>query len=310
MPDLKTTAIKQEKLLYAVLKTNKAELESVIKNKQHYYSSFQKVKKDKRGNVVYENGGPKKRPINMTTGRLNDFQKLIAKRILSKIPLLPNIKGCVKGSSNIANAKAHLGKHYKFKTDIKKYFPSISQDRVFKMFIENGFSSKVATLLTHITTNNYELPQGTPTSTYIANLVFIPIDKIIIEFAIKNKLTYTRYVDDLVFSSQFDFKHKILDLIQIIISDGFRISIKKTIYKAGSMEITGVLTKQNVTDATNEYKDLISDPTIPTKTTEARIKYIKRIRAKFKKPKKQNNQINPSRQHQSFSPGLTVIKIN
>ena len=60
-------------------------------------------------------------------------------------------------------------------------------------------------LLTHLTTNNYALPQGTPTSTAIANIVFLPIDNKLIDYCIQKKLTYTRYVDDLVFSSHFDF---------------------------------------------------------------------------------------------------------
>lgn len=284
MIELKTTAIKQEKLLYAVLKTTKEELEQVIKNKKFYYNSYDKIKKDKRDKVLYENGLPKKRSINYTNGRLNDFQTIIARKILSKIPLPPNVKGSVKGSSNIANAKAHLGKHYKFKTDIKKYFPSISHERVFNMYIQNGFSSKVATLLTHITTNNYELPQGTPTSSAIANLVFVPNDIKINEYCKLNNLTHTRYVDDLVFSSHFDFKEKVLDIIQFILDDGFRISVKKTIYTSGSLEITGVLTKQNILDATDEYKELINDLTIDPKKTEARKKYISRIKAKTKKP--------------------------
>ena len=50
MIELKTVAIKQEKLLYAILKTNKAELEKVIQNKQSFYYSFDKIKKDKREN--------------------------------------------------------------------------------------------------------------------------------------------------------------------------------------------------------------------------------------------------------------------
>jgi RNA-directed DNA polymerase len=276
--NLKTNEIKQEKLLYTALKTTKEELEEVIKHKKSYYYSFPKVKKDKRGNIVYEKGIPKTRIINATKGKLNDFQKIIAKKILSAISLPCNIKGGVRGSSNIANAKAHLGKHYKFKTDIKKYFPSIGYERVFKMFIDNGFSTKVASLLTHITTNNYELPQGTPTSTAIANLVFIPNDLKIIDYCHRNYLTYTRYVDDLVFSSHFDFKHKVLDLAQFVLSDGFRVSVKKTIYAEGSLEITGVLTKQNITDATNEYKELVADITINPKTRAATIKYIERIK--------------------------------
>ncbi len=282
MIELKTTAIKQEKLLYAILKTTKAELESIIKNKKSYYKSYDKLTKDKRDKIVFHNGLAKKRNINYTSGRLNEFQTIIARKILSKIPLPPNVKGSVKGSSNIANARAHLGKHYKFKTDIKKYFPSISHQRVLNMFIQNGFSSKVATLLTHITTNNFELPQGTPTSSAIANLVFVLNDIKLNEYCKINNLTHTRYVDDLVFSSHFDFKSKVLDIIQFILDDGFRIGIKKTIYTSGSLEITGVLTKQNVLDATDEYKILVNDLTIDPKKTEARKKYIANIKAKRK----------------------------
>ncbi len=148
------------------------------------------------------------------------------------------------------------------------------------MFLQNGFSSKVSSILTHLTTNNYELPQGTPSSTAIANLIFVENDIKIIEYCFKNKLTYTRYVDDLVFSSQFDFNNKVSDLIRFVIDFGFAVSIKKTIYTSGPLEITGVLTRQNITDATNEYKELVNDKTIPEKTTKARIKYITQIRKK------------------------------
>lgn len=278
MTDLKTAAIKQVKLLYAILKTNKKELDSVVKNKSDFYYSYDKIIRDKRGEIVLQNGVTKTRPINSSNGRLKEFQNIIAKKILPTIPLPSNIKGGVKGSSNIANAAAHLGKHYKFKTDIKQYFPSISYQRVFNMFVQNGYSNKVATILTHLTTSNYNLPQGTPTSTAIANLIFIPNDKKIIEYCKINKLVYTRYVDDLVFSSQFGFKDKVLDIINFVLEDGFRISIKKTIYAEGSLEITGVLTKQNVLDSTTEYKNLVSDEKINKKTTEARKKYIVRIK--------------------------------
>jgi RNA-directed DNA polymerase len=175
---------------------------------------------------------------------------------------------------------AQAGKHYKFKTDIKKYFPSISHKRVYSMLIQNGFSSKVASLITHIATYKYQLPQGTPTSTVIANLVFIPKDLKIIEFCNTHKIIYTRFIDDFTFSSHFDFKDKVNALVNFIIDDDFAISNRKTYYKAGSMEITGVYTKQNVLDATTEYKELVKDTSINPIKTEARKKYIARLRKK------------------------------
>ncbi len=279
MTELKTHSIKQVKLLCAVLKTNTIDLEEVIKYKNSYYFPYTKIIKDRRGKIIYDkNGKPKTRPINQTKGKLNDFQKIIAKTILSSYQLPSNIKGGVKGSSNIANARAHLGKHYKFKTDIKQYFPSIRYERILKMFIQNGFSNEVASLLTHLTTQNYNLPQGTPSSTIIANLVFVPIDKLLIEFCNIHKITYTRFVDDLVFSSHFDFRDKILALINIITADGFKISIKKTKHKAGNMEITGINTGQNTLSASSELKEIILDPSIEIKKTAARKKYIDQIR--------------------------------
>ncbi len=286
MNKLKTHAIKQVKLLYAILGTSKTELENVILNKQSYYYTFTKIKKDKRGRIIYENGLPKTRQINATNGRLNEFQSIIFKGILSNVFLPKYIKGGVKGESNITNARVHLGKRFKLKTDLKKYFPSINSERVRKMYLNNGFSSKVAELLTQITTNNNELPQGTPCSTIIANLAFIPIDNVLVNYCIEKKITYSRFVDDMVFSSQSDFKDNIKDIIKIIISSGFRISVKKTIYSKGSLDITGVLVKQNILDANNELKELIEDTSINLETTLARIRYIDQIKLQSKVTKK------------------------
>lgn len=285
MDKLKTSGIKQEKLLYAILRTTKEEFEEVIRLKKFYYSSFFQTKKDKRGRIIYKNGVPKKRTINTTSERLREYQDIVAKKILAKITLPSNVKGSVKGGSNIANAAAHLGKHYKFKTDIKNYFPSISHERVHSMFLKNGFSRKVASLLTHITTFNYELPQGTPTSSAIANLVFVPNDHKIVQFCRQHKITHTRYVDDLVFSSAKDFKDKLIEIIQFILDDGFKISVNKTIYTAGTMEITGIITKQNILVLSKEYEELVTDPTIDLESNKGRKMYMEAVK-QFNKNKK------------------------
>jgi RNA-directed DNA polymerase len=281
MPPIKTTEIKTVKHLLAVLNCSLPEIEELIAKKQSYYYIKNKPKEDNKGNIRYDaEGKVMYRILNPSKGRLKQIQSVISDRILSKIPLPPNIKGGVKGSDNVANARVHLGKKYKFKTDMKRYFPSINHDRVFRMLLQNGFSSKVASLLTHLTTHKYELPQGTPTSMYIANLVFLPNDIPIIEYCRNNTITYSRYVDDLVFSSPFDFRARCNDLINFILRDGFKISYKKTVYKAGNMEITGIYTMQNVLDVTEAFKDLLSDPTIKATKTAGREKYYKKVRKK------------------------------
>src|ERR1035437_4306048 len=173
--------IKSIKHLMAVLNCTLPEVEYIIANKPKYYYIKEEIKFNKEGNIRYDsNGNIEYRTLTPSIGRLKEIQTKIKDRILSNISLPENIKGGVKGYDNIANARVHLGKNYKFKTDIKQYFPSINYYRVFCMYVRNGCSPKIASILTHLTTHNFELPQGTPTSTHIANLIFLPNDFLII----------------------------------------------------------------------------------------------------------------------------------
>ena len=278
--------IKTEKHLAAVLNCKLEDIQRFIRDQEQYYYFKEEIKTDKRGKIKYdESGKPKVRILNPSKGELKLLQKRIAYRILARLPLPSYIKGGVKGTNNIANGRAHLGKKYKFKTDMKDYYPSISQDRVYAMFIRNGFSSKIATLLTHLTTHNYQLPQGTPTSPYIANLVFIPADLLIAEFCKTYKITYTRFVDDLFFSSQTDFEDYTSTLLNFIIAEGFAVGSSKTYYKQGRMDITGTNVGQNMVDVTKDFKSLIADPTIAVASTVGRLRYQEHVRCTNQKPK-------------------------
>ena len=282
MSELKTLGIKSLKHLMVVLMSNDKEIDHIIKNKEKYYFTMYKPKMDKGVIKKDVNGKTVLRELNPSCGRLYEIQANIKNRILSKVPLPENIKGGVKGFSNIANAAAHKGKKYKFKTDMKKYYPSIGYERVYKLFLSYGFSSKCSSILTHLTTHKYELPQGTPTSTHIANLIFLPNDKILIDYCNQHNIRYTRFVDDLVFSSSKDFRSKCPDLVQVVLDDGFTISCKKTVYRAGNIEITGVDTKNNVLDVPDFFKALMNDNTIKEITTKGRKNYHKEVRKRRK----------------------------
>src|SRR5690606_32967363 len=99
-----------------------------------------------------------------------------------------------------------------------------------------------------LTTWKYELPQGTPTSSHLANLVFLETDFRLIELCNQNNIVYTRYVDDLTFSSSICFKHLLNDILYIVISGGFKISYRKTKYE-GFQNITGIDVFNNYIDA-------------------------------------------------------------
>lgn len=191
----------QLKHLCAILGCQTLELEYITTHINDYYKEwFEKKKSNETGDYkTYKDGTIKQRAIRPSLRKLKVIQSLIKDKILVPITLPDNIHGGVKGKNNVTNAKPHQGKKYKFTTDLQNFYPSIKHKQVYNTFILLGYSDHLAHWLTKLTTWKYELPQGTPTSTHIANLVFLETDKKLIELAERHNLTYTRYVDDLTF---------------------------------------------------------------------------------------------------------------
>jgi len=112
--------------------------------------------------------------------------------------------GFRKKRSIITNANRHRGHRYVFNIDLNDFFPSINFGRVYGFFIKNNLfqlDSKVATIIAQIACHNNELPQGSPCSPVISNLIGHHLDIILSALAAKGKCTYTRYADDLTFST-------------------------------------------------------------------------------------------------------------
>ncbi len=164
------------------------------------------------------------------------------------------VHGGVKRRSNISNAKPHQGKKYIFTTDLQEFFPNITSKQVYKTLVDLKFSPHLAHWITALTTWKHKLPQGTPTSTHIANLVFLATDLKLIELCNANSITYTRYIDDLTFSASIDFQGSIAKILEIVKKDGFKLSYRKTLYK-GKQTITGIEVFPNKIDAPQRIID-------------------------------------------------------
>lgn len=156
------------------------------------------------------------RVINPPTDRLKQIQKRINKYLNAKIPLPKYAFGAVKNKDNVKNAREHKGQKYVFQTDIRDFFPSISYKRVYAALTSAGFSPDVASLITRLTTYKGHLPQGAPTSTFLANLVFSTTGDQIQHIANQYNLRFTTFVDDVTLSSQSDFKDLVPAIIRII----------------------------------------------------------------------------------------------
>jgi len=264
--------INQEKHLAYTLQVNIKEIHSIIENIDNYYTERNVIKEVK-------NGKQKSRIINPSQRRLKVIQKRIQKSILLKLKLPSYAFGAVKGRDNVDNANAHKGKKYKFTTDLRNFFPSISHHKVFEMFLLYSFSPEVSRILTQLTTYKGRLPQGAPTSSTIANLVFVKTGDNLDSFANEHNLTFTSFVDDLTFSSPVDFKDVSSKIIDMLVMDGFKISHNKTNYSRNPI-VTGILPMNNSLKLPQGFLDKLKDP---SNKTEEQIRGLVQYKRKVDK---------------------------
>jgi RNA-directed DNA polymerase len=116
-------------------------------------------------------------------------------------------RSCVFGyvaNRNIQqNAECHRAKRWVLRVDLKDFFPSIHFGRVRGMFLAAPFSlpAPVATTLAQLVCHENQLPQGSPASPVLSNLICRGLDRALSKLARVHRCTYTRYCDDLIFST-------------------------------------------------------------------------------------------------------------
>lgn len=112
--------------------------------------------------------------------------------------------GFRKKHSIITNANKHINKRHVFNIDLEDFFPSIHFGRIQGFFLKNEhfqLKPEVATTIAQIACHNKVLPQGSPCSPIISNLIGHLLDVRMVYLAKKAKCTYSRYADDLTFST-------------------------------------------------------------------------------------------------------------
>lgn len=125
--------------------------------------------------------------------------------------------GFKRGYSIITNARRHRNRRFVFNTDIKNFFPAINFGRVRGFFMADQnfrLEQRTATLIAQIACVGNELPQGSPCSPVISNLIAHVMDIKLNRLATQHNCTYTRYADDLTFSTNEQrFPNAIAELV-------------------------------------------------------------------------------------------------
>ena len=221
-----------------LLNIREMELGYILKQLEHkYYHTF-KIKKKSGGERI----------INAPSKKLYTIQKWVLNNILDNITFSEYAMGFVKKKSIVDNAKVHLNKNCVLNVDIKNFFTSIKRNKVFGLFYYYGYTNYVSYILSRLCTYNDYLPQGAPTSPIISNIICFKLDKRLSGLARKFNASYTRYADDITFSSNYSIFGMLKMINKILGEEGFRINESKTriLYKHQRQEVTGLVVNKKV----------------------------------------------------------------
>lgn len=169
--------------------------------------------------------------------------------------------------SIMTNAAMHRKHRYVFNLDLKDFFDTINFGRVWKFFEKNrefGLNTAMARTIAQIACHKGTLPQGSPSSPVISNLIAHILDIAMVQLAAKAKCHYSRYADDLTFSTnESEFPGLIATrigtttewaiapkVVREIVRCGFQVNPLKTRmqYKTRRQDVTGIVvnTKVNI----------------------------------------------------------------
>ena len=220
---------------------------------------------------------PRFRFIAVPEPRLLQVQKWIAKEILNRASCHAASTAFSPGSRLISAAAIHCDAQWIVKVDVRNFFESITEIDAHRVFCERGYQPLVAFELARLCTRLRDkhrhsdsyvpqkrrpkncawsnesiyphtligtLPQGAPTSPMLANLAVSNMDEALSKLAQVFSLRYSRYADDLTFSSRSKSfgcaraAHAIGKIYKILVNSGLSPNYAKTtVISPGSRNI-------------------------------------------------------------------------
>ncbi len=249
---------------------DKDELIQILDKKEEAYHVFEIPKK---------NGMRQIHGLEGNSGRsLKKLQQRFYRKALLNQPAALPAKGFLKGESYQTFLEPHVGKRYYLRLDIYDFFGSFSEEMIrenLSRFIEDEEAEELAF---ELCTVEGRLPQGAVTSPALSNIVFARLDQRIVKYCQvlesqqrKKKsmdreswqnasVSYTRYADDMMFSSDFfDFRENLpfLHMISRILGEyGFGLNRQKTIMTEWEISLNGYVVGGDIRLSRKKTKEL------------------------------------------------------
>ncbi|WP_300025007.1 reverse transcriptase family protein [uncultured Maribacter sp.] len=244
------------------------------------YRNWDEPKTDEFGLPRLENGVALTRPINAPVAKLKLVQSRLLHNVLYEINLPKYFYGGMKKKDAVLNSRHHQGNKFFFLTDLKDFYPSVNSKSVEKALRYFGFYPDVARLITRLSTRGGCIPQGCPTSSFLASLVVEHSCSDLFNKYQNEGLKVSIYVDDITISSPVDFKPKTNEIISELRERGLKINFSKTHYCSQNPVVTGVVVKNNGICALPHNYDCAKEPERSQASRNGylqRINYIERI---------------------------------
>jgi RNA-directed DNA polymerase len=191
---------------------------------------------------------------------LKTVQRRLSKLLYDIYEPRKGVHGFAIGRGITTNAESHVRQRHVLNLDLEDFFGSINFGRVRGLFLAEPFKLplQVATLMAQICCHENKLPQGAPTSPIISNMICGRLDGQLKMFANQNGCFYTRYADDITFSTrkrifptelaaldEFEEKRTVIlssGITELIEKNGFKINESKTrlLSRSDRQDVTGL----------------------------------------------------------------------
>lgn len=244
-----------------ILRDNEENVKAAIMSKNNQYKVFFIDKK---------NG--KRKICSVIKGTPMHSMQVELKKFFDRIPISPVAKGFVKGEGYLHFLYPHISKKYFMRIDIKDFFGTIHDEKIYESLKSYCRYDDIIFDIIGITTLGNELPQGAITSPVLSNIVFSKVDQRILKYCQSlinvsydgknksNEVVYTRYADDLLFSSDYiDFKkcHYFKKVIKTILTDSeYKVNYDKLKYGYERISLSGYVVCNDVHLSRSKLKEL------------------------------------------------------
>lgn len=223
-----------------------------IGNRELYYLSNKNNKQYHK--IIIPKKNASSRTVYAPSKNLKWCQKQIAETYLNDYRISVYATAYRKNISIIDNAKVHSNKKYILKLDIENFFESIDFNKVYNMFYLR-YPKHISKLFAELCTYKDSLVQGSPASPLISNIIMYDIDNIIGAVCRERGVAYTRYCDDLTFSSDKKL-YEIYHIVKRLLSKyGFYLNRRKTHFVNNNHQqnVTGIVVNK-IPQVSSKYR--------------------------------------------------------